>query len=156
MRSTQSAFVVLLVVSLMERVWSTPTNYTTQANNDIETKGASSPDSETFEPITETTESESLESTTEDENATTDEPTTAFIEIELQIEADWKKFLTDYSVTYKNESEAEKHRKIFIDNWIMIQDHNEQYEQGKQSYKMKINQFADLNRADWKATLGSH
>lgn len=93
MRSTQSAFVVLLVVSLMKGVWSTPTSYTTQAYNDIERKGASSPDSETLEPITETSESESLESTTEDENATTDEPTTELIEIELQIEADWKKFL---------------------------------------------------------------
>ncbi|KAH8275383.1 hypothetical protein KR026_006317 [Drosophila bipectinata] len=159
MRSSQSAFVALLVVGLMEGVWSTPTHYTTQAiieKKDLQSNGITTLENKTIEPVTETTELESFESTTEDETPTTDVPTTESIEIDLKIEADWQKFLTDFSVTYKNESETEKHRKIFTENWKMIQEHNEQYKQGKQSYKMKINQFADLNREGWKAKLGSH
>lgn len=90
MRSSQSAFVLLLVVGLMEGVWGIPTSYTTQAKTlDLESKDLGNT---TFEPVTETTESEA-ESTTEDENPTTDDPTTESLEIELKIEADWQKFL---------------------------------------------------------------
>lgn len=45
---------------------------------------------------------------------------------------------------YKSAAEEGSRKKIFQDNLAKIAEHNEQYKQGKVSFTLGVNQFADL------------
>ncbi|XP_033151606.1 uncharacterized protein LOC117135494 [Drosophila mauritiana] len=65
-------------------------------------------------------------------------------------QAAWKKFLIDFGAKYQDETETEKRRTIFCDNWKAIQEHNVQFELGVESFKKGINQWSDLTVEEWK------
>ncbi|XP_020815302.1 uncharacterized protein LOC110189518 isoform X1 [Drosophila serrata] len=62
----------------------------------------------------------------------------------------WQKFIVDFGAHYASDTETQKRRGIFCENWKRIREHNAQYEVGKVSFKKKINQWADLTTEEWK------
>ncbi|VEN50184.1 unnamed protein product [Callosobruchus maculatus] len=65
----------------------------------------------------------------------------------------WEQFKIEHGKTYKTLSEEQKRFSIFKSNLRDIEEHNERYERGEVSYMMKINQFGDMTKEEFKATL---
>lgn len=55
-----------------------------------------------------------------------------------------------HSKFYKSLREEKLRFQIFKYNLQTINDHNERYEQGEESYNMKVNQFSDLTTEEFK------
>merc|ERR1711981_904817 len=52
-----------------------------------------------------------------------------------------------------NEAENAHRMKAFADNLEKIAKHNKEAAEGKHSYTLGVNQFADLTEAEWRETL---
>ncbi|KAL7631751.1 UNVERIFIED_CONTAM: hypothetical protein RMT77_017932 [Armadillidium vulgare] len=59
------------------------------------------------------------------------------------VDSEWETFKTKFDKQYSAEEDV-KRRKIFYENKIMIDEHNQKYEEGKVTFKMGINEFADM------------
>ncbi|XP_008824598.2 cathepsin J-like [Nannospalax galili] len=61
------------------------------------------------------------------------------------LDAEWQEWKTNYKKTYSPDEEGHK-RAVWESNRKMIQLHNEEYDQGKHSFTMELNAFADMVR----------
>lgn len=57
---------------------------------------------------------------------------------------DWSKFKTFHGKEYNDVAEDQQRRKIYIKNSQKIAQHNKEYSQGLQSYKLEMNHFGDI------------
>lgn len=58
-----------------------------------------------------------------------------------------------YSKKYQNQADEEYRKKIFMENQQKIDAHNEQYESGKSSYEMGMNEFGDLTSQEFSGKM---
>uniref|UniRef100_A0A6P7HDB2 Cathepsin L1-like n=1 Tax=Diabrotica virgifera virgifera TaxID=50390 RepID=A0A6P7HDB2_DIAVI len=66
----------------------------------------------------------------------------------------WNNFKETYEKSYSNKNEEVDRFKIFQDNLRKIKEHNARYKKGQETYKMGLNQFADLTRDEFVQMLG--
>ncbi|XP_072375887.1 cathepsin L-like proteinase [Diabrotica undecimpunctata] len=66
----------------------------------------------------------------------------------------WNNFKVTFEKSYINKNEEVDRFKIFQDNLRQIEEHNARYNMGKETYKMGLNQFADLTRDEFVQMLG--
>lgn len=62
-------------------------------------------------------------------------------------------FQLEHSKTYDDPMEERFRQKIFLENKRKIAQHNQLYEQGKVSYKLGLNKYADLLHQEFVATM---
>ncbi|ENN75478.1 cathepsin L-like proteinase [Dendroctonus ponderosae] len=68
----------------------------------------------------------------------------------LTDQEEWANFKTLHKKIYQS-AEAEAQRfEVFKNNLEMIRKHNLEFEQGKTSWKMGVNQFSDLTEEEFK------
>lgn len=72
-----------------------------------------------------------------------------------QLEQKWQEFKKKFGKNYEDEAEEERRKQIFKEELDEIDAHNELYAKGLSSYSMGINQFADMEDSEYKATLTS-
>ncbi|KAH8307609.1 hypothetical protein KR044_005233 [Drosophila immigrans] len=60
------------------------------------------------------------------------------------LETEWKTFKLEYNKIYQDNSEELLRKQIFKDNKKLIVEHNQQYENGQETFKMGVNEFTDL------------
>merc|ERR1712018_847981 len=63
-------------------------------------------------------------------------------------------FKAKYNKTYFDETENVYRQRIFQRNVELINKHNSEAETGKHTYKLGVNQFADLTKEEWVYQLG--
>lgn len=56
----------------------------------------------------------------------------------------------DFKPSYQDDTETEKRRNVFCDNFKSIHKHNVQFDLGNISFKKGINQWSDLTVEEWK------
>jgi len=66
-------------------------------------------------------------------------------------EYSFEEYVRDFQKTYRDDADREAHRAIFERNLAMITAHNRDH---TQSFKMGVNQFADLSEQEMKANFG--
>jgi len=66
---------------------------------------------------------------------------------------EFRAFKTKYNKAYKNEVENAHRMKAFADNLGKIAKHNKEAAEGKHTYTLGVNKFADLTEAEWRETL---
>lgn len=66
---------------------------------------------------------------------------------------EFRAFKTKYSKAYRNEAENAHRMKAFADNLRKIAKHNKETAEGKHTYTLGVNKFADLTEAEWRETL---
>nr|CAH7723555.1 unnamed protein product [Callosobruchus chinensis] len=57
---------------------------------------------------------------------------------------DWQQFKLDHGKTYRSLVEEKRRYLIFRDNVRQIQEHNDKYERGEESFAKKVTQFTDM------------
>ncbi|VEN57116.1 unnamed protein product, partial [Callosobruchus maculatus] len=62
---------------------------------------------------------------------------------------EWQKFRWDHEKTYSSLVEEKRRFSIFQKNFIEIQEHNEKYERGEESFAKKVTQFADMTQEEF-------
>ncbi|XP_043643862.1 uncharacterized protein LOC122613643 [Drosophila teissieri] len=75
---------------------------------------------------------------------------------DIKCQAAWEKFMNDFKPRYQDDTEIEKRRIIFCNNWKAIQKHNLQFDLGVESFKKGINQWSDLTVEEWKNKQRPH
>ncbi|KAJ8680500.1 hypothetical protein QAD02_016287 [Eretmocerus hayati] len=63
---------------------------------------------------------------------------------QIFLKSEWLKFKTEHVKTYSSDIEEQLRMNIFIENHNMIAEHNSKFEEGLVTYKLGINQFADM------------
>merc|ERR1712018_870080 len=66
---------------------------------------------------------------------------------------EFRAFKTKYNKAYKNEVENAHRMKAFADNLEKIAKHNKEAAEGKHTYTLGVNKFADLTEQEWRDTL---
>ena len=66
----------------------------------------------------------------------------------------WEKFKTVHRKSYHSIEEETYRRTVFKKNVLVIEEHNKEYNLGKKSYSLGINQFADLEHWEYMQTHG--
>lgn len=56
----------------------------------------------------------------------------------------WEEFKVNFNKVYRLSNEEQVRKEIFSKNLMEIEEHNERYAAGKESYEKGINQFSDL------------
>lgn len=56
----------------------------------------------------------------------------------------WEEFKVNFNKVYRLSNEEQVRKEIFSKNLMEIEEHNERYATGKESYEKGINQFSDL------------
>nr|CAI5857630.1 unnamed protein product [Callosobruchus analis] len=59
----------------------------------------------------------------------------------------------DHAKSYRSLCEEQNRFQIFKENLKIIREHNERYNRGEESYFMKVTQFADLSKSEFKKLL---
>ena len=62
-------------------------------------------------------------------------------------------FQNTFVKSYKHPLEESRRYSIFLDNLALIESHNKKYDAGLTSYKMAVNQFADMTRSEFASML---
>ncbi|XP_057367038.1 procathepsin L-like [Daphnia carinata] len=62
----------------------------------------------------------------------------------------WERFKVKFRKTYANDAEELKRRKIWEKNIANIDKHNEEFKEGKHSYTLAENKYADMTKEEWK------
>nr|CAH7748576.1 unnamed protein product [Callosobruchus chinensis] len=65
----------------------------------------------------------------------------------------WEQFKIEHGKTYGSLLEEQERFSVFQSNLRDIEEHNERYERGEVSYMMKINEFGDMTKEEFAATL---
>lgn len=60
------------------------------------------------------------------------------------VHEEWKTFKASHRKSYNDDTEEKFRMKIFMENKHSIAKHNQLYEQGKTTYKLAVNRYADL------------
>ncbi|KAJ8959298.1 hypothetical protein NQ318_021984 [Aromia moschata] len=71
-----------------------------------------------------------------------------------KLEDQWRDFKTKHGKKYESDEEEARRFEIFKEAVAKIEEHNKKYEEGKVTYTMGINQFADLTQEEFKKNLG--
>merc|ERR1711981_19157 len=66
---------------------------------------------------------------------------------------EFKAFKAKFNKNYSNDSENLHRMKIFADNVEKIERHNKEFAEGKHTFTLAVNQFADLTSEEWRRTL---
>jgi hypothetical protein len=61
-----------------------------------------------------------------------------------QSENDWNRFQSKYGKSYRSASEGANKRAVWEANWSKINQHNEEFAKGQQTYTLGENEFADM------------
>jgi len=69
------------------------------------------------------------------------------------VKEEWHAFKSEHKKTYDSETEENFRLKIFMDNKHKIAKHNQEFEAGHVSYKLRLNQYADLLHHEFVRTL---
>merc|ERR1712002_1179939 len=64
----------------------------------------------------------------------------------------WELFKTVHKKTYETEAEDLLRKEIFLNNVQKIEEHNQKFEAGEVSFKLGVNQFADLIESEYRAS----
>ncbi|KAB7503954.1 Cathepsin L [Armadillidium nasatum] len=59
------------------------------------------------------------------------------------VDQEWENFKVKFNKQYADGEEARRH-KIFLENKVLIAEHNKKFENGEVTFKMGINKFADM------------
>nr|BAN20187.1 cathepsin L [Riptortus pedestris] len=63
---------------------------------------------------------------------------------------EWERFKTTYGKSYPHKEEELYRQQVFVNNFRSIQAHNKKYEEGKTTFTLKINKFADLTSEEFR------
>merc|ERR1712179_898738 len=66
---------------------------------------------------------------------------------------EFKAFKTKYNKVYRNEAESAHRMTAFAENLEKIAKHNKEAAEGKHTFTLGVNKFADLTEAEWRDTL---
>ncbi|XP_014239947.1 protein CTLA-2-beta isoform X2 [Cimex lectularius] len=66
-------------------------------------------------------------------------------------EETWESWKVTYSKSYATPEEEAKRKEIWETTKKRVKEHNEKYEKGEVTFKMGVNQFADLEEQEWKS-----
>jgi len=64
----------------------------------------------------------------------------------------WELFKAVHQKTYETEAEDLLRKEIFLNNVQKIEEHNQKFEAGEVSFKLGVNQFADLIESEYRAS----
>ncbi|XP_030078272.1 ervatamin-C [Microcaecilia unicolor] len=64
------------------------------------------------------------------------------------LDNEWKLWKSNYAKTYSSTNEEQFRRKTWEANWHIVQEHNQLADQGKTTYWMKMNHFADKSEKE--------
>ncbi|KAK9886864.1 hypothetical protein WA026_018513 [Henosepilachna vigintioctopunctata] len=70
------------------------------------------------------------------------------------LDTKWELFKKTYGKSYKTLEEEKRRKEIFKKNVELIEDHNERYKCGKETYKMGINEFSDCTYEEFSKRHG--
>lgn len=65
----------------------------------------------------------------------------------------WEDFKLTYKKTYDSVQEEAYRRQIFLKNYKDIQNHNENYEQGLETFSKTLNEFSDMDPEEFKKAM---
>ncbi|GAB6023070.1 hypothetical protein CHUAL_007161 [Chamberlinius hualienensis] len=69
---------------------------------------------------------------------------------------EWEAFKTKFNRKYKNPTEEAFRKKIFLNNKFEIDRHNQRFAEGKTTFTMGINQFADLTTQEFNERYNNY
>lgn len=69
---------------------------------------------------------------------------------------EWESFKTKFNRKYKNPTEEAFRKKIFLNNKFEIDRHNQRHAEGKSTFTMAINQFADLTTQEFSERYNNY
>jgi cathepsin L len=69
----------------------------------------------------------------------------------LSVDQHFELFKSEHHKTYRNSLEHVVRRKVFRDNFNLIEKHNAEYLSGKHTYTLAVNQFADMTHEEFLA-----
>lgn len=70
------------------------------------------------------------------------------------LHSDWDQFKTTFNKTYADNQEETERQKIFLKNKDTIVAHNQLYEQGRETYSLCVNKFADWSADEYLSING--
>merc|ERR1712215_193153 len=68
----------------------------------------------------------------------------------------WELFKAVHNKEYTSNAEESLRKEIFQSNVARIEEHNQKFEAGKETYKQGVNQFTDMLREEVKATMNGY
>jgi len=68
----------------------------------------------------------------------------------------WELFKAVHNKEYTSDAEESLRKEIFQSNVARIEEHNQKFEAGKETYKQGVNQFTDMLREEVKATMNGY
>nr|CAH7736094.1 unnamed protein product [Callosobruchus chinensis] len=71
----------------------------------------------------------------------------------LSHQEEWKQFKIQYGKTYRSLLEEKRRFEIFKSNCRTIEEHNKRYDNGEETFEMKINQFGDKTQEEFQQML---
>nr|CAH7736096.1 unnamed protein product [Callosobruchus chinensis] len=71
----------------------------------------------------------------------------------LSDQEEWKQFKTQHGKTYRSLLEEKRRFEIFKYNCRKIEEHNKRYDNGEETFEMKINQFGDITQEEFQQML---
>lgn len=71
----------------------------------------------------------------------------------INLHEQWLSFKTNHSKTYGNPLEENRRLRIFEENLVQIEEHNQKFANGKTTWKKTINQFGDMSKEEFRAFL---
>nr|CAH7736095.1 unnamed protein product [Callosobruchus chinensis] len=71
----------------------------------------------------------------------------------LSDQEEWKQFKIQHGKTYRSLLEEKRRFEIFKSNCRTIEEHNKRYDNGKETFEMKINQFGDITQEEFQQML---
>ncbi|KAG5443675.1 Plastin-2 [Clonorchis sinensis] len=66
----------------------------------------------------------------------------------------WEQFKHQFDRVYSDAEESSKRLNVFCENFLYVRRHNNAYEEGTESFKLGINQFADRTREETQHACG--
>lgn len=67
------------------------------------------------------------------------------------LDAEWEEWKKKFEKTYSPDEEGHR-RALWEENKKIIEKHNAEYEQGKTSYTMGLNQFSDMTNEEFRTS----
>jgi len=69
---------------------------------------------------------------------------------------EWESFKATFNRKYSNPTEEAFRKKIFLNNLMAIDQQNQRYDEGKSTFTMGVNQFADLTTQEFSETMNNY
>jgi cathepsin L len=75
------------------------------------------------------------------------------LNVEKAFDQHWQNFKVSYNKEYESEHHELMRRLIWEENLRMIQDHNLEYDMGKHTYSLGMNEYGDMTHEEFKHTM---